>query len=75
MVSEQFLFFCAFLSLVLKSSSLCNKTPEGVVKPKNRNVAGRYLLEISGDPKTYIPLQRYNSKYIRPQKLKLNISI
>lgn len=63
MVPQILLSLSVLLSLVFESSSLCNKTPEGVVKAKNRNVAGKYLLEIPGNPKTYTPLQRYNSKW------------
>ncbi|XP_018567979.1 spondin-1 [Anoplophora glabripennis] len=71
------LYFSIFLSLVYKSSSVCNKIPDGVVKLKNRNVAGKYFIEIAGNPKNYTPLQRYNVslKSGYPQKAFINFMI
>lgn len=43
-------------------SNRCDRIPVGVTKPRNRNDAGRYIIDITGNPKTYAPNEKYNSK-------------
>lgn len=56
-------------SIYESQSYRCDRIPLGVSKPRNPNVAGKYLLDIPGNPKTYRPNENYNSKY---KHIKLN---
>lgn len=55
------IFFGFIVTLIYKANakSKCI-TPMGVTKPRNRNDVGRYILDIPGNPKTYMPGEKYN---------------
>lgn len=55
------IFIGVVISLIYKTHSYkCDRTPVGIFKNRNRNDVGRWILDIPGNPKTYLPNQRYN---------------
>ncbi|KAJ8910011.1 hypothetical protein NQ315_014437 [Exocentrus adspersus] len=61
MMPKRFLLCLSILfSSIPKCISVCNKLPDGVVNPRNRNDIGKYILEIPGNPQNYTPNQKYN---------------
>lgn len=54
--------FTLLLLLVERSISLrCDRTPEGARTPRTQT-GHNYVIEISGNPDTYVPGEQYTSK-------------
>ncbi|KAK9875779.1 hypothetical protein WA026_009571 [Henosepilachna vigintioctopunctata] len=54
-------YFLVLILMVVKltSSAYCDRTPEGVSRGKNMDDVDKYVIEISGDPTSYIPEKTY----------------
>lgn len=57
-----------FLNCLLFKATVCNiglrcdMIPEGVTAPRCKEDLGRYKIEISGNPDSYLPGEQYTSK-------------
>lgn len=60
-----FVVLVMVLVLIAAGSSVslrCDLTPAGILAERTRKDVGRYSIEISGNPDTYVPGEQYTSK-------------
>lgn len=60
------LMLLLFVSLSItrgRTSLRCDLTPAGIVAERTRKDVGRYNIEISGNPETYVPGEQYTGFY------------
>lgn len=58
-----FLLITLLLTATGNATSLrCDLTPAGIVAERTRKDVGRYSIEISGNPETYVPGEQYTGK-------------
>lgn len=53
------LLFVGLLIARGRTSLRCDLTPAGIVAERTRKDVGRYSIEISGNPETYVPGEQY----------------
>lgn len=64
-IAFSFLLIALLLVATGRTASLrCDLTPAGIVAERTRKDAGRYSIEISGNPETYVPGEQYTGKQV-----------
>lgn len=58
-------------SIVSGSGFACDRTPRGG-SPKLEENAGRYKIEVSGNPTTYVPGEQYTGWFLRKKAIRIN---
>lgn len=63
-VTFSLLLIALLLIAAGRSASLrCDLTPAGILAERTRKDVGRYSIEISGNPETYVPGEQYTGKH------------
>lgn len=56
------LLLCTLYLSVTAGPLRCDLTPEGITTERDQNDVGRYRIEISGSPESYVPGEQYTGE-------------